>query len=223
MHERGAMRPAELIRDTLSERIITGLVANGSRLDEQRLAEEFGVSRTPLREALQMLQGSGLVRHELRRGTFVQFPSLDEVLEMFQVMAEVEAICGRYAARRMTQTLLQEIGEALAECRMVAEGGDLEGYYLANHRFHSLIYAASGNRFLTAEAARLHGRLRPFRRRQLEVGERMCHSLAEHEAIFEALRLGEPELAGRRLYDHVAIQGERFNDLVASYREIARR
>lgn len=215
------MRPADHIRDSLIERIITGEIANGSRLDEQRLAEEFGVSRTPLREALQMLQGSGLVRHELRRGTFVQFPGLEEVLEMFQVMAEVEAICGRYAARRMTKALLAGIGEALTECRTVAEEGDLAGYYLANRRFHSLIYAASGNRFLTAEASRLHSRLQPFRRRQLEVRERMRHSLAEHEAIFAALSLGDAELSGRRLYDHVAIQGERFNDLVANYRQIA--
>jgi len=217
------MRPADQIRDTLIERIITGGIPDGARLDEQRLAVEFGVSRTPLREALQMLQASGLVRHELRRGTFVHFPGLDEVLEMFQVMAEVEAICGRYAARRVSAGQLAEIAGALDDCRTAACALDHGGYYEANHRFHGLIYEASGNSFLRAEAARLHLRLQPFRRRQLEVRERMRQSLTEHEAIWQALSAGDSEAAGRCLFDHVAIQGERFNDLVANYRKIARR
>ncbi|MFC0280547.1 GntR family transcriptional regulator [Falsigemmobacter intermedius] len=217
------MRPAEQIRDALIERIITGAIKDGERLDEQRLAEQFGVSRTPLREALQMLSGSGLVRHELRRGTFVHFPSLDEVLEMFQVMAEVEAICGRYAARRISAPALDDLARALDLCREAAARSDKAAYYAANHQFHDLIYEASGNGFLAAEAARLHSRLQPFRLRQLEVRHRLSQSLAEHEAIWEALARGDSELAGRCLFDHVAIQGERFNDLVANYRRIAGR
>lgn len=223
MHRQNVKRPAEQIRDRLIERILTGEIPDGERLDEQSLAEHFGVSRTPLREALQMLSGSGLVRQELRRGTFVRFPTLDEVLEMFQVMAEVEAICGRYAARRMTSEALAALTVEMEQCQEAAARSDIAAYYEANRRFHAVIYAGSGNGFLAAEAARLHSRLQPFRLRQLEVRGRLSHSLAEHVEIWRALMNGDSELAGQCLFNHVAIQGERFNDFVANYRRLVRK
>lgn len=215
--------PTLAIRDALTEMIVRGRFRHGDRLDEQSLAQEFGVSRTPLREALQMLAMSGLVRQEHRRGAFVHYPSLEEVIEMFQVMAEVEAICGRLAARRMDAPLLQDLAEALRACEARAKDGDSDGYYQANQCFHSLIYRASGNGFLAAEAERLHARLSPFRRLQLQLRGRMAQSLAEHREIFAALQAGDPARVTAALLDHVAIQGERFNDLVASHRRLAGR
>ena len=214
-------RPAEPIRDALTERIVMGQYRHGERLDEQSLADEFRVSRTPLREALRMLSASGLVRHEHRRGVFVHYPSLEEVIEMFQVMAEVEAICGRYAARRIDADQLAELNAALNDCEDRADAQDIAGYYAANQRFHEAIYRASGNSFLAVEAARLHQRLRPFRRMQLDVRGRVAQSLAEHRDIFAALEQGDSVRAAQALMAHISVQGERFNDLVANYRRLA--
>lgn len=216
-------RPAFVIRDALIEMIVTGRFKHGERLNEQRLAQEFDVSRTPLREALQLLSSSGLVRLEHRRGAFVHYPSLEEVVEMFEFMAEVEALCARYAARRIDAGLMAQLTAALQGCENAVTAGDLDAYYLANRAFHQTIYQASGNSFLAQEADRLFRRLAPFRRMQLQVRGRMAQSLAEHRAIYDALAAGDPDLAQQSLRPHVAIQGERFNDLVANYRRIAGR
>lgn len=216
-------RPAFLIRDALIEMIVTGRFSHGARLNEQKLAEEFSVSRTPLREALQLLSSSGLVRLEHRRGAFVHYPSLEEVVEMFEFMAEVEALCGRYAARRIDEPLLAQLSDALQGCEQAVQDEKTDDYYAANHSFHRTIYQASGNSFLAKEAEKLLRRLAPFRRMQLQVRGRMAQSLQEHRAIYEALAARDSDLAARTLRPHVAIQGERFNDLVANYRRIAGR
>lgn len=213
-------RPAFLIRDALIERIMRGQFAQGERLNEQRLAQEFSVSRTPLREALQLLSGSGLVRLEHRRGAFVHFPSLEEMIAMFEFMADVEALCGRYAARRIDPPGLDRLTETLGACERAAAAGDIDAYYDANRDFHRTIYAASGNPFLADEAERLLNRLAPFRRTQLKAPGRIQQSLAEHRAIRDAIEARDGDRAAALLHPHVALQGGRFNDLVLSYRRV---
>lgn len=211
-------RPAVVIRDALMDRIAKGEFAQGERLNEQRLAEEFNVSRTPLREALQLLSSSGLVRLEHHRGAFVHYPSLTELIEMFEFMADVEALCGRYAAQRIDQESLDRLHRTIVACDEAADACDTDAYYEANRDFHRTIYAASGNSFLAAEAERLLNRLAPFRRTQLQVRGRLQQSLAEHRRIHDALAARDAEGAAALLHPHVALQGERFNDLVASFR-----
>lgn len=211
-------RRTDRVREALEELIVEGHFANGARLDEVILAERFQVSRTPLREAFQALAASGFIELRPRRGAFVRFPALDEVIEMFDVMAEIEAVCGRYAARRMTSDDHAAIQSALGACEAAAMADDLDGYYRANHDFHHLIYRAGGNRFLAGEAERLHRRLKPFRRLQLRWRGRMQESLLEHRDILAALVSGDEARAGAALRAHVAVQGDRFNDLAAGYR-----
>jgi len=198
--------------------IVAGRLANGERLDEARLAERFGCSRTPLREALQGLAASGLVQLVARRGAFVRHPGFEEMVEMFEVMAELEALCGRLAARRVTTEVLTALRGTERACAAAVAAGDTDRYYAENERFHLLLYAASGNGFLATEAARLHRRLQPFRRMQLQVRDRMAQSLTEHREVIAALERGDGAAAARALRDHVAVQGGKFNDLVASYR-----
>ncbi|MEI4487854.1 GntR family transcriptional regulator [Frigidibacter sp. MR17.14] len=218
----GLDRRTDQIREALEEMIVEGHFADGARLDEVSLAEQFGVSRTPLREAFQALAASGLVELRHRRGAFVRFPTLEDVVEMFDVMAEIEALCGRYAARRMTAEDQVAIERALLDCEAAAARRDTEGYYRANHAFHHRIYAAGGNRFLTGEAERLHRRLKPFRRLQLRVRGRMDESLRQHRAIFEALVAGDEAWVTKVMRAHIAVQGDRFNDLAANYRTAIR-
>ncbi|WP_407920715.1 GntR family transcriptional regulator [Frigidibacter oleivorans] len=215
-------RRTDQIREALEEMIVEGHFADGARLDEVSLADRFSVSRTPLREALQALAASGLVELRHRRGAFVRFPSLEDVVEMFDVMAEIEALCGRYAARRMSAEDQSAIEAALLACEAAAAQQDVEGYYRANHDFHRLIYHAAGNRFLAGEAERLQRRLTPFRRLQLRVRGRMPESLRQHRQIFEALVAGDAERVTRQMREHIAVQGDRFNDLAATYRSAIR-
>lgn len=212
-----ASRGAEKIRESLEQRIIEGEFKDGDRLDEVSLATRFGVSRTPLREALRMLAGSGLVELVPGRGAFVRHPGIVELVEMFEVMAELEALCGRLAARRISSGDLAELTVAARACEQAMEKDDPDGYYHSNEEFHQRIYKATGNSFLVAEAGRLQRRLRPFRRMQLRAKGRMRQSMDEHREILRALGAGDSAAAGDALRSHVIVQGERFHDLLASY------
>lgn len=211
-------RRSDAITEKLESMIVYGELAAGQRLDEVKLAEQFAVSRTPLREALHRLEASGLVEVIPRRGAFVREAKPHEMVEMFEVMAEVEALAGRLAARRATSDQLSRISELCDECGRVVSNP--AAYYRANEQFHHAIYEASGNAFLQGEAKRLHRRLRPFRRLQLHVRGRLDQSFDEHTRIVRALQGGDGDGAAKELRQHIAIQGERFGDLVASYRHL---
>lgn len=209
---------ADSIADTLEEEILGGLHSDGDRLDEIRIAARFGVSRTPVREALQRLARSGLAEHLPRRGVFVRQPGPVQLMEMFEVMAELEAVCARLAAVRISDAALDELRSINTRCQSAISGQDTDGYYRENERFHQLIYIQSGNSFLAEECQRLQRRLRPFRRVQLRLRGRMRQSMAEHEAILAALDAGNGPLAGEAIHHHVAVQGEKFHHLMASLR-----
>ncbi|MGH1412051.1 MAG: GntR family transcriptional regulator [Pelagimonas sp.] len=214
-------RRADSIAEELEERIFDGSYSDGDRLDEVRLAEQFGVSRTPLREALQRLARSGLVEHIPRRGAFVRQPGVVELMEMFEVMAEVEAVCGRLAAKRISDQALLDLHDANNKCQKAIDAQDPDSYYIENERFHKIIYRESGNAFLASETGTLHRRLQPFRRQQLRLRGRMAQSMSEHKAILEALEQGNSEAAADALRSHVAIQGEKFHSLMATLKSAA--
>lgn len=209
------------LRDALEDEIAEGRLAPGERLDEVTLAERFGVSRTPVREALRRLAEAGFVEIRPHRGAVVSAPDPRRIIEMFEVMAELEALCARLAARRLLPEDDQRLRGTLKACGDALKAGDPDAYYYENEQFHRAIYAASGNEFLADEALALHKRLAPFRRLQLRVRNRMRTSQHEHQDIVAAIRKGDAGLAAERLRAHVAIQGERFSDLIASIEKVA--
>lgn len=208
-------RHADIIADALEEQIFSGLFSNGERLDEVSIAKKFGVSRTPLREALQRLSRSGLVELINRRGAFVRQPGPVELFEMFEVMAELEATCGRLAARRISEAALSTLENANSLCKAARDSGDPDEYYEQNELFHDIIYTESGNNFLAAETRLLHRRLKPFRRQQLRLRGRMKDSHDEHDTIYTALLNGDADGAASALRSHVSVQGEKFHSLMA--------
>ena len=212
--------PSAKIRDSLEQRIVEGELGNGKRLDETELSGFYGVSRTPVREALQRLAESGLAEHLPRRGTFVRSPSLSQLVEMFEVMAELECMAIRLAARRATSNDIDALEKDNETCRAAVAANDTKKYYEVNARLHGRIYQMSGNSFLAVEARRLHDRLRPFRRLQLRVRGRMEESMAEHDIILAALRGGDADRAMETMKKHITIVGVRFNDLVSSFNRI---
>ncbi|MFC3168187.1 GntR family transcriptional regulator [Paracoccus fontiphilus] len=207
------------IRRALEDAIVEGRFLPGTRLDPEALEREFDCSRTPIREAFQQLEASGLVRVMPKRGTFVTQWSPEELAERFEVMAEIEASCGRLAARRISEAELEAFRRVHDDCRRLAEAGEVEAYYARNSEFHHCIYRATHNAFLTQEAARLHAMLQPYRRMQLQVRNRMGRSFVEHDAIVSAIEAGDGDRAAQALRDHVIVQGDRFHDLIAVLRQ----
>ena len=211
------MRRADALRDELEQDIVTGSLRPGERLDEQTLAARFGVSRTPIREALMQLASAGLVELQPRRGAFVASLSLREVIERFEVMAALEGACGALAARRLTEVESMRLLEAHEACGREARSGDADAYYYANERFHQVLYDASHNVYLAEQTRQLHDRLKPYRRLQLRALSRVAVSLAEHQAVVDAVLAGDSERAERVLKDHILIQGDRLSDFIASF------
>lgn len=209
-------RRSEQLCDEIEERIVTGIYRPGMRLDEQELADGFGVSRTPVREALIQLAAAGMVEIRPRRGAIVAEIGPHRLCEMFEVMAELEAMCGRLAARRINEAEQRALVEAHKACEAARDASDPDAYYRLNEVFHRRIYEASHNEFLAEQAMALHRRLRPYRRLQLRVRNRMSVSYSEHAGIVDAILAGNGEVAAERLLGHVIVQGERFGDLVAS-------
>lgn len=204
------------LRDTLEEDILTGAFGPGHRLEEQALALRYGVSRTPIREALIQLASVGLVEQKPRRGAVVAQIGPRRLLEMFEVMAEFEALAARHAARRTSEGDREKIEAAHQEASAAASAGDVDAYYYANERFHASIREAAGNTFLLEQAEALQKRLKPYRRLQLRTRDRLRASLEEHELILAALRAGDGDGAAAAMRKHVAVQGERFADLLIS-------
>ncbi len=207
---------SQRLRDEIENEILTGQWAPGDRLDEMALATRFGVSRTPIREALLQLSSAGLIEVRPRRGAIVASAGAERLIEMFEVMAELEGLAGRLATRRHTDADMRAIIEAHEACRQAAAAGESDAYYYENERFHYAIYHASHSQFLIEQCTALHRRLKPYRRLQLRVRNRVARSFAEHEQFVAALRKGDGESASHALHDHVAIQGERFSDFIAS-------
>jgi len=208
---------ADKLREELEQDIITGAIKPGERLDEVQLAARFDVSRTPIREALQRLSMSGLVDLRPRRGAFVREISLSELVEMFDVMAELEGMCARLAARRVTSEQGVKMNALLQACNAAAACNDTDGYYHANAEFHMHIYESSQNGFLAEQAKMLHTRLAPYRRLQLRVLHRMRQSLDEHQAVANAIISGDALKAEAAIKSHVCIQGDKFSDLAAQF------
>ncbi|BDW89538.1 MULTISPECIES: GntR family transcriptional regulator [Thalassospira] len=199
----------------LERDIVTGVLKPGDKLDERSLSERFGVSRTPVREALQTLAGSGLVATMPRRGTIVASITVAELIEMFEVMAELEAMCARLAARRMPRVDIENLIALSEECNGLKDHADADAYYEANVRFHEAIYAGCRNSFLERQTKNVRNRLAPYRRLQLHRPGRVKKSNNEHADILSAISNGEAETAGKLMQQHVAVQGESLNDLLA--------
>jgi DNA-binding GntR family transcriptional regulator len=195
---------ADMLRRQLADEIITGHLRPGERLDERAIAERSGLSRTPVREALRQLAAIGLAELRPHRGVIVAMPDRDQLVEAFELMAELEALCARHAAHRMTGVERRTLeSQHLASVEMVRRG-DRENYAIHNTGLHGLVYRGSHNRALEEMALSVRRRLEPYRRGQFQVLGRLALSFAEHDRVIGAIVRGEAEAAARAMHEHVA-------------------
>jgi DNA-binding GntR family transcriptional regulator len=208
---------AESLRQKLEGAIAAGHIEPGSRLDEQEIAHRFGVSRTPVREAFRLMAANNLVELRGRQGAAVRAIKAQALIEMFQVMAELEGLCARFAARRVSQAWRAEISEIHQRLVAAGETGDIDVFYDINQEFHDAIYEASRNAFLADQTRKLRNQMAAYRRRVTRMPNRIADTVREHETIMQAILAHDPERAHSTMRDHVNLLGDNLLDFLAAF------
>jgi DNA-binding GntR family transcriptional regulator len=206
---------SENLAQLLESEILSGAIAPGVRLDEQSLATRFGVSRTPVREALRHLASSGLVQIRAHQGAVVKQLTLTELLEIFQVIAELEGLAARLAARRMSEDDKNRLKHIHEVSLRHAHGREERAFFEENNRLHDLILDASGNKFLIARVHELRCRVEPYRRYVTRVAGVMEKSVEDHAAIIAAIDNRDGAAAHDCMRSHLTMLGADAGDFVA--------
>lgn len=187
----------------LADDIVSGSLRPGEKLDEGSLAERFNVSRTPVREALRQLAAMDLVERRPNRGAMVATITDEQLADMFESMAELEAVCASLAAQRMTVAERHALEELHRGSAALVRGGALDDYEAVNTRFHSMLYDGSHSNYLRDLVISVRNRLAPFRRAQFRVLGRLGKSWEEHDAIVAAILRGDAAGAAGATRAHV--------------------
>jgi DNA-binding GntR family transcriptional regulator len=200
----------EALRVQLADEIVSGALEPGMPLDEQELATRFGVSRTPVREAIRQLSASGLVSVRPHRGAVVALPTPGELQDMFVAMAELEALCAGLAARHMTVQERRDLESIHHGLRKLVHDGAETAYREHNDAFHTAIYAGSHNGYLAELALMTRARVAPFRRAQFRAHGRLAGSYREHDMIVKAILQGDQAAAVAAMRAHIGIVHDAF-------------
>jgi DNA-binding GntR family transcriptional regulator len=201
---------------TLRERIFAGELKPGSFLDEAALCEKMKISRTPLREALKVLTAEGLVRHEPRRGCFVNQVTEKDLDEIFPVIALLEGRCAFEAARNASDADLLALEALHDKLGKHARAKRITDYYEVNHSIHEAIILLANNRWLAQVIGDLRKILRLARLQQLHAPGRLQQSLSEHMAVFAALKARDSEGAEAAMRTHLTRQRVALRELARS-------
>ena len=196
-----ARAPHKDAYEMILEAIDTGTYKPGSRLVESELADRFGVSRTPIREALQRLETQSLLT---RDGRSLIVASLDhsQLSELYVVRGALEGLAAREAAGHATPEELAVLRDMLESDRKLV--GDPEAMSRANRRFHKQIHLASHNRFLVQQLDLVHRSMALLASTSIAVAGRPTDTLEEHERIVKAIEEGDGDAADKALRDHIS-------------------
>jgi DNA-binding GntR family transcriptional regulator len=205
---------AEEIRRILADRIARGHLAPGVALDETELARQFGVSRTPVREAIRQLEALGFAEARPRRGAIVAAITKRRLDEMFSVMMELESLCAREAALSMLPAEREKLSQVHKASADLVGQEDVEGYYELNDVFHDLIYAGAHNQFLAELTISVRQRVAAFRRVQFSGAGRLGLSYEEHGRVVKAIQAKAPDLAASAMREHILTVREAYQTLV---------
>lgn len=182
--------------------ILAGELPVGQRINEVALAERFGTSRGPVREALRALEECGIVRAERNRGVFVREVSLREADEVYDLREVLDEFIGRRLAERIGVVALEGLHRLVAEMTAATQAADISRYHALNLAFHEALVDAVGNSHLSATYRRLTKELHLYRLRGLTAGGGFAVSVAEHAAIVGAIEARDSARAGRLLRTH---------------------
>lgn len=193
----------EIVFEHLRDAIIKGTLRPGERLMEMQLADEMGVSRTPVREAIRKLELEGLVIMVPRRGAYVADLSIKDVSETFEIRSALEALAASLAAERITAEENEEMERILVRIGAAIEAGDFQQTVELDEQYHNLLYQASRNDRLMQILNNLREQIQRFRVTTLAMPGRVHGVLNEHRQIAEAISERNAELAHRLALEHI--------------------
>jgi DNA-binding GntR family transcriptional regulator len=200
----------------LRDRIFAGELAPGSYLDEPALCAQLSISRTPLREALKVLTAEGLLRHEPRRGCFVNQITEQDLDEIFPVLALLEGRCAFEAANNATDADLAALEQLHERLQRSAKAKRIQTYYDTNFAIHEAIILLANNRWLAQVIADLRKIVKLARLQQLHAPGRLEQSLSEHLAVYAALKAHDAEGAEAAMRTHLTRQRVALRELARS-------
>lgn len=190
------------IESTLLLEISNGTLEPGARLDEHGLAERFGVSRTPVREALGRLVAINVITHRGKRGFVVTEYTNEELGHIFEMTQEIEVACARIASQRLNLMSRTLIEQAQAKCLEAAQSNDRAGFLLANEAFHAAIYEATKNTFMAELATSLRRKATAARNRKYATHADLIEGAEQHQTLIEAIFSGDVEIATHSMRRH---------------------
>lgn len=209
------------VAERLRQRIYAHELPPGGWVDEQAIADQYGISRTPLREALKVLASEGLVTLKPRRGCYVTEISEQDLDEIFPLMAILEGRCAAETARKATATDLARLEAIHQELETHAAAGRIEGFFDANQRFHAELQAIANNRWLTHVIHDLRKVLKLTRMHSLTIEGRLQQSLIEHRQILSALKARDAVVAEKAMHDHLLAGRQALSKLYSEPRQAA--
>jgi DNA-binding GntR family transcriptional regulator len=188
------------VAELLRQRIFRRELEPGSWIDEMKLAEEYGISRTPLREALKVLAAEGLVTMKVRRGAYVTEVSETDLADVYHLLALLESDAAGVVAERATDAELKELQQLHKE--LEAAKGNREKFFALNERFHMRLLAIAGNRWRDQMVADLRKVMKLNRHNSLLKSGRVEESMLEHRALMEAIARRDAKAAVQRMQEH---------------------
>ena len=189
--------------EKIKEAIIKGHFKPGEKLVEQTLAQEMGVSRTPVREAIRRLEAEGFVVSIPRKGVVVSRADKEEIVQLYSIRAELEGLAARWAIENADEDDIRKLDEAISRMEETAASGDLNGVVQSNALFHDAIAQASKSRILCTLLKTLQDNIQRFRFQSLHLPGRPEAALAEHKEIVAAIKEKKTEEADRLLKEHL--------------------
>ena len=208
---------ANNIRDVLESEIISGERQPGDRLDEPQLTARFNASRTPVREALVELATAGLVEMQPHRSAVVAEISVQQVIQMYEVLAELEGLSARLAARRMSDEERTKFDALHTKVGDIIDKGDRAAFPALNKQFHEMIHHSAHNEILEEQIDGLNKRLAPYRRIFHEVPHDLSIPYAEHQNVIAAIQNRDENLADQIFKDHTALRADKITDFIAAF------
>ena len=197
------MKVSDQIRLYVEEAISKGDLLPGDPIDEVALSERFEVSKTPIREAMIKLQAHGWVSNLPRGGSTVAKMNLQQLLSLWELLAELEAVAVRLACERMTEEDRDSLFALHEKSRDVAASEDLKGWQAINLQFHELIYQSARNPFLRQEVLRIRFRTGVYRRHAFGALGRLQASFDQHDQVVQALKARDADAAVLCMRDHM--------------------
>ncbi len=196
-------KASDKIRMEIENSIKDGVLLPGDSIEEAELASQYDVSRTPIREALIQLQAQGLVTSLPRGGMIVAKMDLQQLLSLWELLAELEGIAVRLACERMTADELDAVVRLHEQSEQFAEADDFAGWQEINLQFHELIYRATRNPFLRQEVLRMRTRTGYYRKHAFGSLGDIKASFEQHRQIVEAFKIRDTEAASHAMISHM--------------------